>query len=78
MKIKDNLWWLCLAVFWLILGIGAAIEGAILFTILAAGSFVSIITCARAVTVQQARIRYMKISIASLERALKEAHRRDR
>lgn len=77
LKIRDNLWWLILATFWLIFGLYNLFFGVIYFVLLSALCLAGLLASARITVNQRREIRALKATNALLEQALREAHRRD-
>lgn len=78
MKVRDNLWWIILGAFWTTYTIGCLAYGEIFPTVLGVLSLATLILYVRRTVNLCREIRCLKVTIASLELALKEAHRHDR
>jgi len=77
MRIQENLWWLIFGAFWTVFAVVSLFLGEFLLALLAAMSLASLLLYARTTAVLRRTVRHKDVTIASLERALKEAHRRD-
>lgn len=67
MNVRDNAWWISLAVFWIIFIGTALIDGATITAILGIGALAGLLASARVTALQRQRIRFLRERCAELE-----------